>query len=204
VFKHRIDHILLRGTLTLMVFTAPMALLSSVLNFLSDRSVSWTVQSAGVSGGRLPPEFGTPRPGTSAWLSSRLTVSIPEPPAWLWWLITLPDLLLAVTLTIVALLLLRTLLDTYDGRPFLRACVHRLRLVAGVIAAASLLVPVTRAFGGSVLTHRVLPEDSESFWRAWDIMGSTIVWLVVAALVVAIAEAFSIGSRLAEDVEGLV
>jgi hypothetical protein len=202
--RNRIDRVVLRGTLTMLLFTAPLALISSVLNFLQDRTVYWTVQSAGVSGRRLPPEFGTPEPGTSADLMTRLNVSIPQPPGWLWWLVTLPDLLLAVALSAVGFLLLRTLLDPYDGQPFLRASVRRIRLVAGVIAIASVLVPVTRAIGGSLVSHRVLPEDADSFWRSWDILGSTVVWLVVALLVLAIAEAFSIGSRLAEDVEGLV
>ena len=50
----------------------------------------------------------------------------------------------------------------------------------------------------------MLPERAPGFFEGWDVFGATIPWLVVALLVLAVAEAFGIGAGLADDVDGLV
>jgi hypothetical protein len=50
----------------------------------------------------------------------------------------------------------------------------------------------------------VLPDRVPGIVDGWDILGATIPWLVVALLVLAVAEAFDIGVGLADDVAGLV
>ena len=51
---------------------------------------------------------------------------------------------------------------------------------------------------------RVLPAQSPGVIAGWDVLGATVPWLVVSLLVLAVAEAFGIGARLAHDVDGLV
>ena len=82
---------------------------------------------------------------------------------------------------------------------------RRLRLVAAVVGSAAVIVPLLNAV--------VLPRDRgaraarpgrRASSSGWDVFGATIPWLVVALLVLAVAEAFDIGAGLADDVDGLV
>ena len=50
----------------------------------------------------------------------------------------------------------------------------------------------------------MLPAQAPGILAGWDIVGDTIPWLVVALVVLAIAEAFDVGVSLADDVDGLV
>ena len=201
MFKARIDHILVRGTLLLIVLAGPASIVLTVVAFFRDRSVHWVSQSG--FGMDVPRFLGEPLPGTSATFEGELTVSIEEPSAGLWWLDALPDLLTAAAMTVVAWILLRLVLDTYGGRPFVAKSARGLRTVALVLGVAAFAVPISSALADTRILPQVFPESTVTFESSWQVM-ATVTWLLVALLVLAISEAFRIGSRLAEDVEGLV
>jgi Protein of unknown function (DUF2975) len=201
VFKERIDRVVVRGTLLLIVLAGPASIVLTVVAFFRDRSLHWASNSD--FGIEVPPFLGEPLPGTSATFQGELTVSIKEPSAGLWWLDALPDLLTAVTMTVVAWILLRLVLDTYGGQPFVAKSARGLRTVALVLGLAAFAVPISTAFANTRILPKVFADSGVTFGSSWEIM-STVTWLLVALLVLAIAEAFRIGSRLAEEVEGLV
>jgi hypothetical protein len=202
VFKERIDRILLRGTLLLIVLAGPASVVLTVVAFFRDRSVHWTTKT-GEFGMAVPGYLGDPLPGTAASAQGNLSVSIEKPSAGLWWLDALPDLLAAVTMTVVAWILLRLVLDTYVGKPFVAKSARGLRTIALVLAVAAFAIPISGAVANTRIMPRVFPNADPTFGSSWQV-ATTVTWLLVAVLVLAIAEAFRIGSRLAEDVEGLV
>ena len=194
---------LLRGFLRLLVLVTPLFVLFSAL-VADTRRVTWLDPRTGLAAGELPSSMGTPRSGTSVDVEARIHYVIDHASVGMWVLSLLPGLVLALAVSTVALLLLRLMHETYAGRPFSDHGVRRLRLVAAVVGIAAVTVPLLNAVSFHATVARVLPARELSFFEGWDVFGATIPWLVVALLVLAVAEAFSIGAGLADDVDGLV
>jgi hypothetical protein len=96
-----------------------------------------------------------------------------------------------------AVLLSRFLRDLAGGRPFTPANVTRLR----VIALLLMLVPLLLG-GGLYGVARAIVMDQAG--AASFVFSFTPAWLVAGLLVAAVAQAFAAGSRLQDDVDGLV
>ncbi|MDX6373591.1 MAG: hypothetical protein QOD98_2579 [Nocardioidaceae bacterium] len=194
---------LLRGFLRLLVLTTPLLILFAALD-ADRRRVTWVEPRDGDARAELPSWLGTPRTGTSVEVEGRIRYVVDHASTGLWLLSLLPALVLALAVSSVALLLLRLMHETYAGRPFSDHGVRRLRLVAAVVGAAAVVLPLLDSVSSHAIVARVLPDRAPGIVDGWDILGATIPWLVVALLVLAVAEAFDIGVGLADDVAGLV
>lgn len=194
---------LLRGFLRLLVLVTPLFILFVALD-ADHRRVSMLDPRTDVASGDLPPYLGAPRPGTDADVETRIRFVVEHASVGIWVLSLLAGLVLALAVSTVALLLLRLMDETYAGRPFSEHGVRRLRLVAAVVGVAAVLVPLLNAFTFHTVVARVLPERAPGFFEGWDVFGATIPWLVVALIILAVAEAFDVGAGLAKDVDGLV
>lgn len=195
---------LLRGFLRLLALAAPLFVLFAVLSVRGERRVTFLDGGLVLDTVVTADYLGTPRQGTHLETLTNVRYVVDDAPLWLWCLSLLPGLLLAVAVSVVAVLLLRTMRETYAGQPFSMTGVRRLRRVAGVVAVAGLLVPCLQAVAEHSIAAHVLPQQAPGLVDRWDITDSTVPWLVAALLLLTIAEAFSIGRRLADDVEGLV
>ncbi len=194
---------LLRGFLRLLVLTTPLFVFFGVLAATGERRVTWVDQRWTSEGG--PPGIAEQaEPGTSLAVEGHVKYVVDQAPAWLWTVSLLPGLLLALAISTVALLLLRMLSETYAGRPFSESGARRLRRVAAVVAGAAFLVPMLQAVSAHAITTQVLPAEAPWLLERWEVLSGTLPWLVVALLVLAVAEAFGIGAHLADDVDGLV
>jgi hypothetical protein len=195
--------LLLRGFLRLLVLTTPLLILFAALD-AGRRRVTWVEPRAGEAGGELPSWIGTPRTGTSVEVEGRIRYIVDHASTGLWVVSLLPALVLALAVSGVALLLLRLMHETYAGRPFSQHGVRRLRLVAVVVGTAAIVVPLLNSVSSHTIVARVLPDQAQGIFAGWDIVGATVPWLVVALIVLAVAEAFDIGAALADDVDGLI
>ena len=194
---------LLRGFLRLLVLVTPLFLFFSVLT-ADQRRVTWVDTRTSFVAEPSLSTLGTPRPGTQIEGEAQLRYVVDHASVGLWLVTLLPAFVLAVAVSAVALLLLRTMRETYAGRPFSEHGVRRLRLVAAVVGSAAIVVPLLNSVSAHAIVARVLPEQAPGIYDGWDILGATIPWLVVALIVLAVAEAFDIGAGLADDVDGLV
>ncbi len=194
---------LLRGFLRLLALTAPFLVVFAVINVFGERRVSWLDRrSAELTEGATG--LGTPRPGTSVEVEGYTRYVIDNASLWPWAVSLLPALFLSLAVSTVAVLLLRMMTETYSGRPFSEGGARRLRRVAAVVGVAAVVVPLLESVSGHVVVSRVLPTQSPGVIAGWDVLGATLPWLLVSLLVLAVAEAFGIGARLAHDVDGLV
>jgi hypothetical protein len=195
---------LLRGFLRLLALAAPLFVLFALLGLRGDRRVTFLDTHMALDTDGSAGYLGTPRPGTHIETLTHVGFVVDDAPLWLWALSLLPALLLSVAISVVAWLLLRTMRETYAGEPFSTTGVRRLRRVASVVGIAAVVVPALQAVAEHSIAAHVLPEEGPGLIGRWDVLGETIPWLVAALLLFAIAEAFSVGQRLADDVEGLV
>lgn len=151
---------------------------------------------------QLPASLAAAEPGASLTWDGVIQVEVADPSAGLRLVNLIPGLLLSVAVIVVAAILYRLVVAAKAGRPFVPAAVRDLRIVAVVIFAASVLIPVAGAYAGSLLHTAAVANDvvfsvSASF-------GLNLAWIGLAMLVFVLAEVFRIGQRLADDVEGLV
>ena len=196
---------LLRGFLRLLVLVTPLFVLFVRSWTRTIEGSRWLDPRTGLASGELPRTIGALRGrDTSVEVEARIRYVIDHASVGMWVLSLLPALVLALAVSTVALLLLRLMNETYAGRPFSEHGVRRLRLVAAVVGIAAVIVPLLNAVSFHAMVARVLPARRQGFFEGWDVFGATIPWLVVALLVLAVAEAFDIGAGLADDVDGLV
>ncbi len=195
---------LLRGFLRLLVLATPLFLFFVVLGS-DNRRVTWVDSRFAFDAEQsLESLGGDPRPGTQIEGEAHVRYVVDHASVGLWLLTLLPAFVLAITVSAVALLLLRLMHETYAGRPFSEDGVRRLRLVAAVIGTAAIVVPLLESVSSHAIVARVLPVQTPGIYDQWDVLGATIPWLVVALIVLAVAEAFDIGAGLTDDVDGLV
>ena len=106
-----------------------------------------------------------------------------------------------VGVAVAAWLLHPVLRGLERGQPFARGNARRMAGIALVIAAVGVLVPVCRGLASSAVLARLdladpAPVSATTMFDLWP--------LLVAVLVLAVAEAFRRGEQLHDDVEGLV
>jgi hypothetical protein len=130
-------------------------------------------------------------------------VLVPDPPAFLRLLDLVPGLLVSAMLLTGCWLLLRLMRTIAAGDPFHPANVRRLRLVAGFLVLGMPVVYVVDMAASGALLGRA---DAGGAWTDVTAAWLDVPWAAaVSGMVVALlAEAFKAGSRLRDDVEGLV
>ena len=113
-----------------------------------------------------------------------------------------PGLALSVTVVVLAWLGMRLLTAVAVSEPFTRRTVGALRGIAGTLLVAMLVLPAADAWREAQLATSTLVEATDA------VLVLEPLWLLgvapVARVVASVAEAFARGTRLAEDVEGLV
>lgn len=113
----------------------------------------------------------------------------------------LPGLLSVAVVAFGALVLHRLVTSIASGDAFVRANVRRLGILAGLVIAGSALMSTARGFADLVVLDRV--DDLGSLTPEASISIS-LVSIVVGLLVALLMEAFAHGTRLRDDVDGLV
>ena len=101
---------------------------------------------------------------------------------------------------LVALLLRPVLTGLERGDPFSPGNARRISLVAVTIAAVALAVPTLNAIAAAEVIRRLGLDPDTVTWH-WSL---DLAPLLVACLVLAVAESFRRGEQLRDDVEGLV
>jgi hypothetical protein len=111
----------------------------------------------------------------------------------------------AICVGVGALLLRTLLLSTAAGRPFQPGNAIRITGIAALIAVAAVAPAILSNLSAELVLHRVGLAGANSPIEAPVLLpGSALVQLVLALIVLAMAEAFRRGGDLARDIEGLV
>lgn len=201
--RDRVDRMILRGFLLVGAVGGLLSAVAIPVRALRDDRLFWE-GSVGYGTDFPDDDLVRPKDGASFYWDGHLDVRIDDATTRLRMLVALPETLSALAFGLVCLMLLLLLLDTHGGRPFLRRNLNRLRIAACVIFVAAALVPLARAWANEeVMTAAVTPSGVDHGLFDYD-PSVTIMWLLIGLLVLAVAEAFRIGGRLAEDTEGLV
>lgn len=188
---------LLRGSLRSMVVFGGLWFLVPLLSWRNGDGVDWTGESD-VS--KVAPGLHLAR-GAHAYWEGAVHVTIADPSTGLRLIAWLPSAIVAVAVIVTGFLLLRIMYETQEGRPFFESSARRLRLVSLTIGVAAVAAPLAwNAANRHVLEAATTRPQVESHVH----VAAMATWLVVALVVRVVAEAFRIGTRLQEDVEGLV
>lgn len=120
-------------------------------------------------------------------------------------MLVLPTLLGQAAALVVLHLVLRVVRSQGRGDPFAPANVRRVRTIAFTVILASILVPTAQGLAGLFLQDGVVPAEGMVL-VAFDLtLGSApLVGLSAGLVLAALAEVFRRGTRLRDDVDGLV
>jgi len=187
---------LLRGSLRCMVAFGWLWFLVPLLTWRNGDAVSWDGQT---DHSQVAPGLHTVR-GAAAYWEGQVHVEVNQPSVGLRLLSWLPEALMAVAVIVTGFLLLRLLYETQAGRPFFASSASRLRAISLVIGVAAVAVPITWSTANRAILETALRGQVEPHVH----VAQMATWLLVALVVRVVAEAFRIGTRLQDDVEGLV
>ncbi|PDP88747.1 hypothetical protein CQJ94_03110 [Glycomyces fuscus] len=116
-----------------------------------------------------------------------------------------PALITALAAGLVTYLLLRMVMTLDRGDPFVPANVRRMYAIALTVITGALAVPAAGELLGAVLEHRALGTDAAAeLSLSLDLDGGVLPLVAVGLVVAALAEVLRRGTRMREDVEGLV
>ncbi|MFD6951275.1 hypothetical protein A6A08_23525 [Nocardiopsis sp. TSRI0078] len=183
-------------------------------------ALAWTASLLPPGGGavpdtitvRIPDEASEPRVGvattgavyeTGPTGAIRLTFHDPTIAERL--LLVAPGMLGATAALVVMAMVLRLIQSLDKGDPFVPANVRRVYTIAFTVLAASVLVPLTGMVCEGILRSRALGTDG--FFLAVGASegnGISLTHVFVGLVLAALAEVFRRGTRLREDVRGLV
>jgi len=147
--------------------------------------------------GYLPEELLAPTGLVTGPLSGTVVVTDPTATQYGW--AAVPMVLLLVLAAVVALLLLGVARGLRTGDPFTVASARRLTTLAVVLVVGGTLLPFFQDIGHQGVLDPLLPDGPRS-----GVIDLELWPLVTGMLVFFLAEVFSRGVRLREDVEGLV
>jgi hypothetical protein len=140
-------------------------------------------------------------PGVTVANPAEVLVVIADPSVSQRVLIGVPSALVAVAVLVVVRLLLGLSGGLRGGEPFTAANVRRLRGIAVVVGAGAIVVSLAEAVCDFVLVaDGALGAGARQVFE----MSLPLALLAVALVIAAIAEAFRVGVRLRDDVDGLV
>lgn len=207
----RADSVLLQGTLFL-------GLLLLSLSFLA--TLFWTlpVMSAGAMGGmnqitvhhtsevpRAVPDVTVLADDVSVRGTDTLVLVFEDPSVPERLLLALPVLLQQVLGLVVIYLVLRVLQGLGSGDPFVPVNVRRVYTVAFAVLLGSLLLPMVEAFSNVTLwTDRVPVNEVALIAFNLGLDSGPLMGFLVGLLLLSLAEVFRRGTRMREDVKGLV
>lgn len=203
--RDQLHWILLRGTLLLLSAGGLLGVPLILFQVWHGDSLSW--QGDVDFGTEMPQRVVHTAPQVEGTWDGKLMVWMPHASWTLRLLAVLPDLLLALVVGYVAFVLLLMVMNVQERRPFAGSSAAMLQSAAGAIALGAVAVPFSRAWANEKIMNSALVVDRSMGQSrvGFDLDISTVlVWLLVSLLVAAAAKAFREGSRLAEDVEGLV
>ena len=127
------------------------------------------------------------------------TVLVQEPTAAQYGWALVPPVLLLVLAVVVAWLLLGVARSLRTGDPFTAVNATRLRVLGVLLIIGGTFVPVFQSIAFDGVVHPLLPDGPTSWTLDLSLLPS-----VSGILVFFLAEVFARGTRLREDVEGLV
>lgn len=129
---------------------------------------------------------------------------VDDPSWWLRLLDAAPGVLVGLIMAVAGFLVLVVVVDIQRGVPFEAKAGRRLR-AAAVIVAVGVLVATALTAWADIEAVQAVGRRDRGFGThfLWALSPGTS-WLVVAALLAVFAHAFSEGTRLADDNEGLV
>lgn len=120
-------------------------------------------------------------------------------------MLVLPALLGQAAALAVLYLVLRVIRSQGKGDPFVPANVRRVHTIAFTIILASILVPTARGLAGLFLQDGVVPAEGMVLVAFELTLGSApLVGLLAGLVLAALAEVFRRGTRMRDDVDGLV
>ncbi|CAA9360050.1 MAG: hypothetical protein AVDCRST_MAG16-2981 [uncultured Frankineae bacterium] len=131
-------------------------------------------------------------------LSGTVVVDDPTTAQYAWDL--LPGLVVLVLAAVAARLLLGVVRTLRLGDPFTVANARRLTALAALVVVGGLLLPVLQGISHASVVEPLVASDGSSTWVLEIELWPASVGVLIAFL----AEVFSRGARLREDVEGLV
>ncbi len=146
----------------------------------------------------LPESLAAAEPGATLTWDGVVQLQIADPSAGLRLAALLPSLLVAALAVAIAVTLHRLIGAAEAGRPFAPATTRSLRTVGWLIFAGALLLPMIGGFADSLLILDAIDEQVSASYSL------SLGWVALGLLVLLLAEIFRIGSRLADDVDGLV
>ncbi|GHC91730.1 hypothetical protein GCM10007079_39330 [Nocardiopsis terrae] len=118
-------------------------------------------------------------------------------------LLALPTLVRQVTSLAVAFLVLRIVQSLKAGDPFVPANVRRLYGIAFTVMAAALVWTAVDGTTAAALQRAALPVEGHVLFEV-RLDSGAVSGLLVGFLLAALAEVFRRGTRMRDDVEGLV
>jgi hypothetical protein len=185
----RTDQVFLEGLLWALPGVALLAVVGDVLRALRGQPLE--------AAGSLPERASSTTDLVTGPLTGTVLVQDPTPAQVAWHLA--PSVVLLVLAVVVARLLLGVARSLRSGDPFTAANALRLRVLGVVLVVGGAFVPVLESIAFAAVLDPLLPDGSQS----WTLELS-FVPVLAGFLVFFLAEVFSRGARLREDVEGLV
>lgn len=167
-----------------------------VVTWLRGGPLRWQLDGLG---GHGAPQGLVPGDGVTLRSTDTVTVRIHEAGVEPWLASLLPGVLGSIAVAVAVWLLLRLVRRIEQGKPFVVASATALRLLGATILLGSLAVSLGVGVADAVITQRAV--DGAVFSFAFEM---PFLAFVAALVTLALAEAFVQGSRLQEDVEGLV
>jgi hypothetical protein len=143
-------------------------------------------------------------PGDAVLLGDLIPVQlhVPDLPLGLRLLAHLGTVLLVLSAAVGALALAQLLRTVRAGRPFAKRNATWLAIVAVAVAVGGGIAPAVREAGAvAAVEHLGLMAQDSPFVT---VMSFSLVPLVVAVVILGVAEAFRRGAAMADDVDGLV
>lgn len=203
--RDRVSWIVLRGMLLLLSAGSLVAVPVNLLSALSGESLYWRGHVGYVTA--FDSALVHPASGAALTWDGDLGVRLGHSSWQLRLLAALPDLLVGLGIAYVAGALLLVVMNTQAGRPFAGRTASVLQSTAGAMALVAVAAPLARAWANQRVLDRALVLDPTAGAPpvGFEVdVEQVIVWLLVSLLVLVAARAFREGSRLAEDVKGLV
>lgn len=137
--------------------------------------------------------------------TGRMVITFHDPSAAERLLLVAPALLTTLAIGLVAYLLLRMALTADRGDLFTTANVRRMYAIALTVVIAPMVVLLAETVAGAELERRTVESDAPVlFALTFGLQGGVVPLVLVGLLLAALAEAFRRGTRMREDVEGLV
>ena len=198
----RFDFVVTRGILGLVALATPVLTLAvPVWSWVGGRPLTWTADvdpsNAQLSG------FGSTATGTEVDWNGTALISLAHASTSVRIYTLAPAVLLCLAVVAVALLLIRLTGRVQRSEAFVTDSVRSLRLIAWTIIMGWLATSLAGNVASAAVLDAAFPDQPPTLTLT-PFSGAGLLMLLTGMLVGVIAEAFAQGTRLANDVDGLV